>query len=147
MNYKFFYHFGGSILLVALSFNTKVGPNLSKKIKIKKSRTSVEKNGGCFSVNEPFDLLEIAHVAGHSERPSVGVSQLPFRLFLGEKLCNEWMTQIQYRNHKPLPLFSHVNRHAPPRNHLPATGDRPSVAASRPEEASNHLRPSQAERK
>jgi hypothetical protein len=56
------------------------------------------------------------------------------------------MTQIHYRNHEPLPLFSHVNRHAPPRNHFPATAERHPVAGSTPEGASNHLRLSEADR-
>jgi len=85
------------------------------------------------SVNGAFHLLEIVDVAGHCDRPSVFVTE--FHLRFCQKSGNELMPQIKYRNHKPLPLFSHVDRHATLRNQLPAAAiiERRRVPGSRSE--------------
>jgi len=92
------------------------------------------------SVDEPFHLLEIVCVAGHRERSSVVITELPLRLC--EKRGNERMVQIKYRNHKPLPLFSHVNRQRSLRNQRPAA----AMIEPRPVAGSSTEQPTEAKK-
>jgi len=69
-------------------------------------------------------------------------------LRLSQKCGNEWMAQINNRNHKPPPLFSHVNGHATLRNHLSAAArmEGRRAAGSSFEGASGDRSPSEAEK-